>query len=304
MDLDIFLLRYSTMRSRRDFLRSGVAAVASLAASRHLLADQTLHPPLGVQLYTVRRQAEADLAPLLKQIRAIGYDEVETYWNVYSHPARELRQLILDAGLKVPSGHFDYQGLPSKLDYARELGLSFVICPMLPENLRSTVDDFRRAADQFNQWGERARSLGMRFGFHNHNYEFRPLGGTTGFDVLVERTDPNLVSVEMDCYWVTQAGQDPVAMLQRLGKRVRMLHLKDRKRGFPPSQELNKAAEHFTEVGNGTIDWNKVLGAAKRLEIEHLFVEQDESERPPVESLKISYAHLVDMYLVKMSVIR
>ena len=291
------------MLSRRDLLCSGLAAVGSLAASRYLFADQYLHPPLGVQLYTVRRQAEADLAPLLKQIRAIGYDEVETYWNIYSRPAKELRQMILDAGLKVPSGHFDYQGLPAKLDYARELGVSFVICPMLPENLRNTVDDFRRAAAQFNEWGERARSLGMRFGFHNHNYEFRQLSGTTGFDLLVENTDPKLVCFEMDCYWITQAGQDPVAMLQKLGNRVRMLHLKDRRRGFPPSQELNKAAEHFTEVGNGTIDWKKILTAAQRLGVEHLFVEQDESDRPAVESLRISYLHLIDLYLDKMGVI-
>ena len=290
------------MHSRRDFLRSGLSVVGSLAASRHLFGGAPPHPRLGVQLYTVRRQAESDLAPLLKQIHAIGYDEVETYWNVYSHPAKKLRQMILDAGLKVPSGHFDYAGLPAKLDYASELGVSFVICPILPENLRNTVDDFRRTADQFNQWGERARSLGIRFGFHNHNYEFRQLGGTTGFDVLVERTDPKLVCFEMDCYWAAQAGWDPVAMLQKLGKRVRMLHLKDRRGGFPPSQELNKAAEHFTEVGNGTIDWKRVLTAAEQLEVQHLFVEQDESKRPPLESLRISYGHLLDVYVDRKGV--
>ncbi|HWC19302.1 MAG TPA: sugar phosphate isomerase/epimerase, partial [Terriglobales bacterium] len=264
------------MLSRRDFLYSGVTALGSIAANRTLFARPAPYPRLGVQLYTVRKQAEADLPPLLKQIRQIGYDEVETYWNVYSHPAKELRQMILDAGLKVPSGHFDYDGLPGKLDYARELGVSFVICPILAENLRNTVDDFRRAADNFNQWGERARSMGMRFGFHNHNYEFRKLDGTTGFQTLVERTDPKLVCFELDCYWITQAGQDPVSMLQKLGKRVRMLHLKDRKPGVTTSQQLNKAAEHFTEVGNGSIDWKRVLSEAEQLEIEHLFVEQDE----------------------------
>jgi len=291
------------MFSRRDFLRSGLAAAGSLAAGRRLFAGQFIHPPLGVQLYTVRRQAEADLPSVLKQIRAIGYEQVETYWNVYTHPANELRQMILDAGLTAPSGHFDYQGLPAKLDYAQELGVSFVICPLLPEKLRYTLDDFRRAADQFNNWGERTRSLGMRFGFHNHNYEFRQLGGTTGFDVLLDRTDPELVCFEMDCYWVAQAGQDPVATLEKLGRRVSMLHLKDRRGRFPPSQELNKAAEHFTEVGNGSIDWNKVLTVAERLKIKHLFVEQDESERPPLESLKISYGNLMDVYLARMGVI-
>ena len=280
------------MFSRRQFLRSSTAAVGALAAQRVFAEQPAPHRRLGVQLYTVRRQAEANLAALpslLKQIRAIGYEEVETYWNVYAIPAKHLRAMILDAGLSLPSGHFDYKGLPEKLDYARELGVSFAICPILPDDKQSTADDFRRAADKFNQWGERARSLGMRFGFHNHNYEFRRLGDTTGFEILVERTDPKLVCFEMDCYWVTEAGRDPVAMMAKLGKRVRMLHLKDRKRGFPSSQVKNKAAEHFTEVGNGTIDWKNVLAAAERLQIEHLFVEQDESERPPLESLKISF---------------
>ncbi|HVH88555.1 MAG TPA: sugar phosphate isomerase/epimerase [Terriglobales bacterium] len=289
------------MLSRRDFLRAGTAAIASIATNRHLFAGSAPHPRLGVQLYTVRKQAETDLPALLRQIRTIGYDEVETYWNVYSHPAAELRKMILDAGLKVPSGHFDYKGLPDKFDYATELGVKFVVCPMLPENMRNSLNDFRRAADQFNAWGERANNMGMRFGFHNHNYEFRRLPDSTGFDTLVARTDPKLVCFEIDCYWVTQAGQDPVAILQRLGNRVRLLHLKDRSPGFPPSQELNKAAEHFTEVGNGSIDWRKILAAAEKLEVEHLFVEQDESERPPLESLRISYRNLTDMYLAKMS---
>ena len=291
------------MLSRRDLLGSAIATLGAFAVRRELFAGSAPHPRIGVQLYTVRKQAEADLPPLLRQIRAIGYDEVETYWNVYSHPAKQLRQMILDAGLKVPSGHFDYQGLPDKFDYAKELGVSFVICPILPENLRTSADAFRRVADQFNEWGERARAMGMRFGFHNHNYEFRDLGGTTGFEILLERSHPQLVCFELDCYWITQAGQDPVAMLEKLGKRVRMLHLKDRQRGVATSQELNKAAEHFTEIGNGSIDWQKILTAAEPLEVAHLFVEQDESERPPIESLKISYRNLVDVYLSKMGVI-
>jgi len=278
------------MFSRREFLATGIGALSFAFATRIGLAEN--HRRLGVQLYTVRKQAESDLPGVLKQIRAIGYDEVETYWNVYSHPAKELRQMITDAGLKVPSGHFDYPGLPGKLDYARDLGVEYVICPMLPEDMRDSVDGFARAADNFNKWGERCRSMGMRFGFHNHNYEFRHFGETTGFDTLVAHTDPKLVCFEMDCYWITQAGQDPVTMLGKFGKRIRLLHLKDRKPGFPPSQQLNPAAEHFTEVGNGSIGWKKILDAAKKSGIEHLFVEQDQTERPPVESLRISYKNV------------
>jgi sugar phosphate isomerase/epimerase len=247
---------------------------------------------IGVQLYTVRHQAEKDLPSVLAAIRKIGYDEVETYWNVYTHPAAELRRMITDAGLRVPSGHFDYEGLGGKLDYARELGLKYMVCPMLPKSQQNSLDGFKRAADQFNKWGEQVQKLDMRFAFHNHNYEFHKFGSTTGWDTLLASTDPKLVQLELDCYWVTQAGRNPVEMMRSLGKRVRMLHLKDRKRGFPPSQTLNDAAGHFTEVGNGSIDWKQVLAAAKELEIDHYFVEQDESERPPIESLRISYTNL------------
>lgn len=278
------------MLSRRKFLAASIGGLASVIAARRGFAASRRR--LGVQLYTVRKQAESDLPGILKQIHAIGYDEVETYWNVYTHPAKELRAMITDAGLKVPSGHFDYAGLPDKLDYARELGVEYVVCPMLPENMRDSVDGFAHAAENFNQWGERAKSMGMRFGFHNHNYEFRKLGQTTGFDTLVAKTDRKLVCFEMDCYWITQAGQDPIAMLQRLGKRIRLLHLKDRKPGFPPSKQLNPAAEHFTEVGNGSINWKAVLNLAQTYGVEHYFVEQDESERPPIESLRISYSNL------------
>jgi sugar phosphate isomerase/epimerase len=277
------------MTTRREFLGLSAVAIASLTTLSLSASDPRR---FGVQLYTVRKEAEANLPRVLQQVRAIGYDEVETYWNVYSHPAKRLRRMIVEAGLAVPSGHFDYDGFASKFDYAKELGVEFMICPMLPKSMQDSLGDFQRAADQFNQWGERARSMGMRLGFHNHNYEFRPLGQTTGFETLVERADPDLVCFEMDCYWITQAGRNPISMLQKLGPRVRLLHLKDRKPGFPPSQQLNKSAEHFTEVGNGSIEWKSILEAAKRNRIQHMFVEQDESERAPMESLRISFDNL------------
>lgn len=279
------------MMNRRRFLAyaSAATAVAALAGRSALAAT---HTPLGVQLYTVRKQAEGDLRPLLKQIHAIGYAEVETYWNVYTHPAAELRQMILDAGLRVPSGHFDYNGLSGKFDYARQLGVQWMVCPMLPKAMWSSLDGFRQAAKQFNEWGRRAKLQGMRFGFHNHDYEFRDFGGMTGYDVLLQETDPELVYFEMDCYWMTQAGLDPVAMLKQLGRRVRLIHLKDRKPGFPPSHDMGAASSHFTEVGHGSIHWKAVLTEAESQQVEHYFVEQDESDQSPVESIRESYQYL------------
>ena len=278
------------MLNRREFNRLSIAAMGALAGSK-LIASQA-NRPLGVQLYTVRGQAEHDLPGVLAALQQIGYKEVELYWDVYDHPAPELRRMLEDHALRAPSGHFNYEGLPNKLDYAHILGLEYVICPMLPKELWNTLDGFKQAADQFNRWGEEVQRRGMRFGFHNHNYEFRKFGNTTGFDTLLEHTDPKLVALEMDCYWITQAGEDPLQMFKKYGSRIVMLHLKDRKSGFPFSQTLDETAEHFTEVGNGTIDWRAILLEAKKNQVRHLFVEQDSGERPPLDSVRISYKNL------------
>lgn len=283
------------MLNRRTFLKHSSLAAGSIAASGSGLAAfaQTGHQPLGVQLYTVRDQINNDLNGVLAQIHAIGYEEVEPYWNVYKHPAKELKRMISDNGLRVPSGHFDYDGLEGKLDYASELGLEYVVCPMLPENIKTGDEKgFKQAADKLNQFGKLAHARGMKFCFHNHNYEFRKLGSTTGFDVLMQNTDAALVGLEMDCYWITQAGRNPLEMLHQYANRIHLLHLKDRKAGFPPSQVLNDAAGHFTEVGSGTIAWAPLLKAARQQGIRHFFVEQDASDRTPIESLKISYKYL------------
>src|ERR1700680_522286 len=137
------------MPSRRDFVRLSVASLGAIAGSK--IFSFPRHRPLGVQLYTVREQAERDLPALLAAIREIGYQEVELYWNVYARPAAELRRMIEDHGLHAPSGHFDYDGLESKLDYEQNLGVEYVICPMLPKSMWNSLDGYKKAADQFNR---------------------------------------------------------------------------------------------------------------------------------------------------------
>jgi sugar phosphate isomerase/epimerase len=279
------------MITRRNFLQLSAAGVGALALRD--LAFATIESfPVGVQLYTVRDQAEKDLGAVLAHISMIGYKEVETYWNVYTHPAKQLRTMIVDNGLSVPSGHFNYDGLDSKLDYAKELGVQYVICPMLPKDMWTSADGFKKAADQFNKWGEKVQSMGMQFGFHNHNYEFQKFGNTTGFDILTTTADPKLVCLEMDCYWITQAGQDPVAMLKKFGSRIQLLHLKDRQAGFPTTQMLSPDAEHMTEVGSGTINWKAVIETGQQTGVKHFFVERDNGSTPAFESLRISYNYL------------
>jgi sugar phosphate isomerase/epimerase len=277
------------MFNRRGFLQLSIAAAGGLATARLLASEGR---PLGAQLYTVRQEATHDLPAVLEAVRKIGYTEVETYWDIYGHPAAELRRMINDHGLTAPSGHFNYDGLEAKFDYAKSLGVQYVICPMLPESMWFTLDGYKRAADQFNIWGEKIHQADMQFGFHNHNYEFRRFGDTTGFETMMNRCDPKLVCIEMDCYWITQAGGDPLKMFQQYDNRIKLLHLKDRKPGFPISQVKDAAAEHFTEVGAGTIHWQEILAAAEKNGVKHLFVERDSGDLPAMESLRISYQNL------------
>jgi sugar phosphate isomerase/epimerase len=279
------------MNNRREFMKVTSTTLAALAASKFLRA--AAHRPIGAQLYTVRDQAERDLPSVLEQIHKIGYQEVEPYWNVYTHAAAELKKMIDDHGLRAPSGHFNYEKLDdSSIEYAKTLGLAFLICPMLPNDMWTSLDGFKRAADFYNAFGQKVRKAGMKFAHHNHDYEFRPFGGTTGFETLMKLTDPDLVCLEMDCYWVTQAGQDPLHLLKQYANRIKMLHLKDRKPGFPPSFDMDASSSHFTEVGAGSIDWKAIIPAAEANGVRHFFVERDSGDLPPFESLRVSFDNL------------
>jgi sugar phosphate isomerase/epimerase len=274
--------------TRRRFLEFAATALPGFA----LVLEAQARFPIGLQLSTLNAMAKADLAGTLKQIHAVGYQEVELTPVAYTLPPDQLRRVLAESGLKAPSGHFEYTDLSRQFEYAKTLGLDWVVCPMLPKEQWTSIQGFRTAARQFNEWGKHAHDMGMRFAFHNHDYEFRRFGDVTGYDILIKETDPKLVFLELDCYWVTQAGFDPVDLLHQLGRRVRMLHIKDRKPGFPASNDMSASSAHFTEVGTGGIDWPHIIAAARRLQIEHYFIEQDHIDGPPIESVRTSYNYL------------
>lgn len=283
------------MTNRRDFLRlSALAAGCVVRFPRRAFAEGTERKMIyGVQLYMVRRLAVNDLAGILKTIHEIGFSQIELYPIAYAHPAAELKQIVADSGLGAVSGHFDYAGFESKIAYGKALGLKFMVCPMLPQDQWTSTAGFAKAAEDFNRWGAAVRGAGMEFLFHNHCYEFKPQeGGVTGWETLMQHTDPKLVKLEFDMYWLTQAGQDPAAMLAKYADRARLIHLKDRQAGAATGFVLDQTAEHFAELGKGTIAWPGLIEQAKKQGIRYAFLDQDETAGPVVASMTESFAYL------------
>jgi sugar phosphate isomerase/epimerase len=286
------------MPTRRDFIRLSALATAAGCTLGRISPAFAASPGesggliYGVQLFMVRRQAAQDLAAVFRQIHQVGFAQVELYPIAYTHPAPELRRMITDSGLGAASGHFDYVGLESKIDYAHQLGLEYMVCPMLPQDQWTSVAGFQKAAADFNRWGKSVKSAGMEFAFHNHDYEFKPQGDTTGFAVLMKETDPALVKLEFDMYWLTQAGQDPFAMLTHHADRVRLVHMKDRVANAPTSFNIDATSDHFTELGKGTIAWPRLLAQARKQGIRYAFLDQDETSGPVFASMKESYTYL------------
>jgi sugar phosphate isomerase/epimerase len=296
--------------SRRGFLAGGAAAIGGISAIARRAAADPIGLPIGLQLYTVRGRAAKDFEGTLKEVAAIGYQEVELY-SFFDRKAAEVRRALEGAGLECVSAHYGVpalrEGLAAHIDDARELGLQFMICPFPgvadPARFRAggpsftdslTLDDWKWNADLFNKAGEQAKKAGLRFGYHNHHIEFREFGGVTAFDELLRRTDPDLVTIELDCGWVKVAGLEPADFIAKHASRVGLLHVKDVKAGPAPSNRFGPAIP-FAEVGRGSIDWRKVFEAARKAGVRRYYVEQDTTERPPLEAIKISRDYLHDL---------
>jgi sugar phosphate isomerase/epimerase len=293
---------------RRDFLAAGpLAAVVASACGRARSgdpdraagdrpagrsgapreADPTRESAvgfgLGVQIYTLREEIAEGLDPVLATLAEIGYREVELY-QLHGLTAVEMRSRLDAVGLRAASSHY---GLPllrddfeRTLDGALALGQDLMVVPSLDGDER-TAEGLRRVADDFNRLGERIRGAGLRFGYHNHDWEFEALpDGTLPIDLLLDHTDPDLVDWQMDIFWTVQGGGDPMALLGERAGRVMSVHVKDR-----------TATGEMVDVGDGVIDFRTILAEADRQGLMHAFVEHD-FPGDAVASVRRSFAHL------------
>ena len=284
--------------NRREFLRGGALGVAAATAcskwGENLLATP-YGKPVGLQLYTLRNELAQDLTGTLRKVAEIGYKEVEIF-DFYGKNSAEMRKLLRDNGLRAPSAHYQTAQIRSswdkQIEYAKAIGLKYMVNAIVWPPERKSLDDYKQLADLFNKAGEQCRKAGIQYAYHNHNFEFKAYDGVVAYDELLKRTDPALVQFEMDCFWVTRAGQDPVAYFEKYPGRFSLLHIKDLNKGFPPTVDDNFKPGPFAPVGEGTIDWKRIFAAAPKGGLQHFMVEQDECDKPPLESIKISYDYL------------
>lgn len=300
------------MLTRRNFLQATTTAMvcgaAGLRGGRLLASPFGL--PIGLQLYSVREMLPKDYEGTLKQIAALGYREVEAA-GFYNHTPQQVKQAMQAAGLRCVSAHYGFTDLDKNfqqtLDFNKELGTSYIICsfpgfknPSLVKGMSHRVqvesfrlDDYKWNAEQFNHWGEKVKAAGMKFGYHNHTMEFKPQDGVVPYDELVRLTDPALVTFEMDCGWVMVGGGNPVEYLRKYPTRISMLHVKDFKHTDKPASVT--APPPSAELGRGEMDYRPVFEAAKKANIKHYFVEQEEFDIAPMEALKIDADYMKNL---------
>lgn len=267
-------------------MTAGGLAASALASRAHgLLPRKEKLDRIGVQLYTLRREMERDVEATLRRVAQLGFNEVE-FAGYFGRTPKRIHDSLAELKLSSPSGHMPYESLETNwheiLDQATTVGHEYVVIAWTPAEARKTLDDWKRVAAKFNRAGEAARRQGLKFAYHNHDFEFKAIENTVPFDLLLAETDPELVKIEMDLYWITLAGGDPLTYFQQHPGRFPMVHVKDLKKGDKPQ---------MVDVGAGDINFKAIFARHEQAGIQHYFVEHDEPV-DPWASVTVSYRYL------------
>jgi sugar phosphate isomerase/epimerase len=255
---------------RRDFLFAVAGTVllfgcnkanGNISSSRSISKDR-----IGIQLYTVRDHMAVDLNNTLQGIAAIGYQEVE-FAGYFDHSPEEIRTILSGEGLASPSTHIPLkfiQNSPNQIiDTALTIGHEYIVMPWIMPHQRSLYK-YKEYIELFNKFGEQCQRVGLKFAYHNHDFEFEVIEGIRPIDLLIEETDNNLVSFELDLYWIIKAGEDPLRYIKKYPNRFPLWHIKDM---------ANDGS--MRDVGEGIIDFEEIFKLKSLSGLEHYYVEHD-----------------------------
>lgn len=278
------------MTNRRSFIKKSVAGLAAFSLlPDEVFAFQRKPNPIGLQLYTVRYSLEKDLRGTLEKIARIGYLHLEAagYNNgrFYGLSPREFSYFVEDLGMKLISSHtsFNADNIDKITEDHLKAGIAYIVYPWLPEEKRGSIDHYKWLAEDLNNSGRITAQSGVKTAYHNHQFEFDGIDGELGYDILLENTDPELVSMELDLFWTVYAGYDPIDYFRKYPGRFQLWHIKDMD---------NMIDKQFTEVGTGIIDFKNIFREKTSAGMKYFFVEQDRCSLPEMESIAISFRNL------------
>ena len=298
-----------TTLDRRLFLQiAGSAAFAPIA----MTTPQSKKPrryKMGLQLFTIRRPLAANRDETLKRVAALGYEEVETYGfdpngvGYYGLPAKEFAQRLRDLNMTCVSGHYDLNKFAEAsndelnryidqcIEGAKVLGQSYITWPVLDETSKP-IEKFKALVARLNPLGERVAKAGLQLAYHNHGYEFVEQDGQLPYDILLKETDPALVKLQVDLYWLAHDSKEPARYwFKKAPGRYVMWHVKD----------MDKVSRDYTELGNGTIDYTQIWPDIELAGMKHFFVEQGGNfAQDPMKSIE-DCATYVKQRLLKSS---
>ena len=288
--------------SRRQALGLGAGAAAVAGAAlvpgtanaqdepllrRRAPEDLIPRQNIGIQLYSLRDMQAASVQNTINLLGGIGYPEVELF-TMQGQTAATWRGILEGANVRAIAAHVGIDRWRNELDTvlneAETLGMQYVGVPGIFPNPPATRETYRGLAREFNRYAERVADRGMRFYYHNHNFEFARDGGTRLYDILLDRTDPDLVFFEMDLYWTVTAGVEPLDYLGRYDQsRFPLFHVKDR-----------DAAGNFADLGVGNIDFARIFSELQNKQYHHYIVERD-TQANPAKTAAVGYEYLRDL---------
>ncbi|HYW94131.1 MAG TPA: sugar phosphate isomerase/epimerase [Bacteroidales bacterium] len=292
---------------RITFIRKGTFSILAMGLMFALLFSTSCkntekYPDdYGLALYTVRDAMNTDPVKTLHQVADMGYSYVEAAgYNLekgtfYGFSPEEFKKMCDEAGLKLVTSHtgveqlldengdFDEAKATKMIDDHARVGVKYLVNAHISDKYSGSVEGYKAIADACNKLGEMAEKKGFGVLYHNHSFEFKPIGDTDGFTILTENLAPQLVNFELDCYWAEKAGKDPVTLITLYPGRFKALHLKDM---------TDDADKSFAEVGYGTMDYKAIIATGLKNGVEYFLVEQDRSKRDPMESARMSIDYL------------